>query len=145
MKTIWIYKAKTYTSRGAVLNLIRRILKDDKEILCAAPDELDKLTDDYLFDIGHRFYNISEEQVAEERTMKEGLKKFRVLTKFREAFKEDRRESKREKFDGDIVDIHLNRNWNSLGGAIEWVASPQGYDYWSDIYDKLNTYFEDGN
>ena len=47
-------KLKVYKSRGAVLNLIKRIVSDDEEF------KGKDLSEERLFEIGHSFYNIFE-------------------------------------------------------------------------------------
>lgn len=65
-KTVWkddgAIKPKTYKSRGAVLNLIRRLLSKDKDLLRGR--DVNKISDDDLFETGFLFYNIYSEEVC---------------------------------------------------------------------------------
>jgi len=68
MKTTWIDegrigKAKVYKSRGAVLNLIRRILRGvcREDLIFLEGKDVDEISDDRLFELGALHYGVTEQ------------------------------------------------------------------------------------
>lgn len=56
-----IGQPKVYVRRHAVLNLIRRVLKEDVELGAAIGVDVDSISDDELFRIGEQHYSIYEQ------------------------------------------------------------------------------------
>jgi hypothetical protein len=69
------------------------------------------------------------------KTLKGGLKKLRVLGAFKRAIP-----AYRGKQD---INEHLDMRYNALMGAFIWSKTVEGYEYWNNIYHRLNTYFDE--
>ncbi len=75
------------------------------------------------------------------KTLEKGLKKLRVLTKFKREFKRDHK--------GAYYNVALaltnllGDDRNRLAGAFTWLDTMDGHNYWSAIDAQLEKYFKD--
>ena len=74
------------------------------------------------------------------KTIEQGLKQARVLTKFKRNFV-----TYRTKGAAKYLPKFLNSGDNMLYASFPFDATPEGHNFWVGIHKKLNKYFQDDN